>query len=58
MHYKRIGAETEGRHSADDIFKFMFLHKFCSFLMQLLLQFIPSYLIDNKSTLVSIKARQ
>ena len=45
-----------GRHFADDIFKYIFVNeKLCS-LIRLSLKFVPKDLINNKSSLVQVMA--
>ena len=49
-------AETNGRHFADDIFKYIFLNENVSFLNKISLKFVPKGLINNIPALVQIMA--
>ena len=50
------GLRQNGRHFADDIFKYIFLNENCYFIFKFHLKFVPKCLIDNKLTLAEILA--
>ena len=48
--------EQNGRHIADDTFKWIFLIENCCILIKISLEFVPESLIHNKSALVKVMA--
>ena len=53
---QHIEAEGNGRHLADDIFKYIFLNENIWILNEISLKFVSNGPIDNMPTLVKIKA--
>ena len=51
-----LRARRNGRHSTDDIFKFIFMNRICRILIQILLKCVPKFPINDKPTVVHIMA--